>query len=78
MDDGYTYDYRKKRQFIYRRFTFKNNELSSKYDDDVYFDFQSIRIFLFCVDLLILQQNLQQKHGLNVLLYLVIQKIQVQ
>lgn len=32
MDDGYTYDYRQKRQFIYRRFIYKNNELLSKYD----------------------------------------------
>ncbi|CAF0830952.1 unnamed protein product [Didymodactylos carnosus] len=29
MDDGHTYDYKKKRQFIYRRFLFKNNELTS-------------------------------------------------
>ncbi|CAF0776287.1 unnamed protein product [Rotaria sordida] len=29
MDDGYTYDYRRKRELIYRRFTFKNNELRS-------------------------------------------------
>ena len=32
MDDGQTYDYRQKRQLIYRRFTFKNNELHSKYE----------------------------------------------
>jgi len=32
MDDGYTYDYRQKHQLIYRRFTFKNNELHSKYN----------------------------------------------
>ncbi|CAF2524065.1 unnamed protein product [Rotaria sp. Silwood2] len=30
MDDGYTYNYRGKRQLTYRRFTFKNNELRSK------------------------------------------------
>ncbi|CAF0994522.1 unnamed protein product [Adineta steineri] len=30
MDDGYTYDYKHKRQMIYRRFIFKNNELHSK------------------------------------------------
>ncbi|CAF3417293.1 unnamed protein product [Rotaria socialis] len=30
MDDGYTYDYRRKRQLVYRRFIFKNNELRSK------------------------------------------------
>ncbi|CAF5084697.1 unnamed protein product, partial [Rotaria socialis] len=27
---GYTYDYRRKRQLVYRRFIFKNNELRSK------------------------------------------------
>ncbi|CAF4153328.1 unnamed protein product, partial [Rotaria magnacalcarata] len=30
MDDGYTYDYRRKRQLVHRRFIFKNNELRSK------------------------------------------------
>ncbi|CAF3788669.1 unnamed protein product [Rotaria sordida] len=29
MDDGQSYDYRQKQQFIHRRFTFKNNELQS-------------------------------------------------
>ncbi|CAF3107215.1 unnamed protein product [Rotaria sp. Silwood2] len=29
MDDGQSYDYRQKHQFIHRRFTFKNNELQS-------------------------------------------------
>ena len=29
LDDGQSYDYRKKRQFLYRRFTFKNNQLQS-------------------------------------------------
>jgi len=32
MDDGHTYNYRQKHQFIHRRFTYKNNELHSKYD----------------------------------------------
>jgi hypothetical protein len=32
MDDGHTYDYRQKRQLIYRRFIYKNNELHSKYN----------------------------------------------
>ena len=32
MDDGQTYDYRQKHQFIHRRFTFKNNELKSTYE----------------------------------------------
>ncbi|CAF1299702.1 unnamed protein product [Adineta ricciae] len=30
LDDGHTYDYRQKRQLIYRRFTFRNNVLYSK------------------------------------------------
>jgi alpha 1,3-glucosidase len=41
MDDGQTYDYRQKRQFIHRRFIFKNNELQSTY---VY----SFKFHLFC------------------------------
>jgi hypothetical protein len=36
MDDGQTYDYRQKRQFIHRRFTFKNNELQSMYVNHIY------------------------------------------
>ncbi len=31
MDDGQTYDYRQKHQFIHHRFIFKNNELQSMY-----------------------------------------------
>ncbi|CAF1072528.1 unnamed protein product, partial [Didymodactylos carnosus] len=39
MDDGHTYDYKKNRQFIYRRFLFKNNELkSSSLDPSSKFD----------------------------------------
>jgi hypothetical protein len=68
MDDGYTYDYRQKHQLIYRRFTFKNNELHSKYNFIfVFFLIISINYIIFILDLLILLLNLIQMLGLNVL-----------
>ncbi len=64
MDDGQTYDYRQKRQLIYRRFTFKNNELHSKYDP--FLSHQYIPL-IWVLDHLILRLNLRQMLGSNVL-----------
>jgi len=75
LDDGQTYNYRQKRQFIYRRFTFKNNELYSKYSL-IWKKKKKSRSF-FPSELLIQQVNSTVKLGLNVFLFLAIRQILV-
>lgn len=75
LDDGQTYNYRHKRQFIHRRFTFRNNELYSKWER------RRTMFFLFYISN-ISEHSIQRvdskvKFGSNVFSYSAIRKIRI-